>query len=101
MVNYQNTVIYKLCSKDPNIQEIYIGYTTNIKNRIRVHREVCLYPIHKSHNQCTYRYIRENGGWNNWTYEILEEYPCNEKKKALEREKMWFDRLKPMLNTKK
>jgi len=99
VVDFKNTVIYKLCCKDENIKNIYIGYTTNIKDRMGVHRRVCLYDTHKSHNQRTYTFIRENGGWDNWTYEILEEFPCNNKIEARNKEKEWFDKLKPELNT--
>ena len=101
MVNYNKTIIYKLCCKDVNIKEIYIGYTTDIKDRIGVHRRVCLYDTHKSHNQKTYKFIRDNGGWDNWTYEILEEFSCNNKIEARTKEKEWFEKLQPELNTNK
>lgn len=99
MPNYTKTTIYKLYCKDPSITKIYIGYTTNLKDRLCVHRRVCLFPKHKSHNQRTYRFIRENGSWDNWTYEILEEFSCNNKTEARTKEKEWFDILKPELNT--
>jgi len=101
MIDYCKTVIYKLVCKDESIKDIYVGYTTNIKDRIRVHRDVCLHSIHRSHNQKTYRFIRNNGGWTNWTYEIIEIYACNSKEKARNREKFWFEALKPTLNTNK
>ena len=99
MIDYNKTIIYKLCCKNTAITEIYIGYTTNLKGRIGVHRRVCIYNIHKSHNQKPYRFIRENGGWDNWTFEILEEFSCNSKIEARNTEKVWFNKLKPTLNT--
>lgn len=101
MINYSKTMIYKLYCKDENVTKIYIGYTTNIKDRMGVHRRVTLYNTHKSHNQKTYKYIRENGGWDNWAYEILEEFSCNNKLEARNKEKEWFEKLKPELNTNK
>ena len=100
-IDYSNTVIYKLYCKDENVKDFYIGYTTNIKGRMKVHKSVCLFDYHKSHNQKTYRIIRENGGWDNWKYEIIESYKCNNKEEAKERERYYFRELKPSMNTNK
>jgi len=101
MVNYTNTCIYKLYCLDDNVKDFYIGYTTNIKGRMDVHRRVCLVNTHKSHNQKTYRIIRENGGWSNWNYEIIETFSCNNKEEAIEKEVYYFATLKPTMNTNK
>ena len=100
MIDYSKTVIYKLYCKDETIKEVYVGYSTNIKDRISVHRRVCIYDNHKSHNQNTYRFIREHGGWTNWTYDILEEFSCTSKEEAKEKEREWFGRFEgQLLNT--
>jgi len=99
MVNYSNTCIYKLYCLDNDVKDIYIGYTTNIKGRIDVHRRVCLYDTHKSHNQKTYRIIRQYGGWDNWTYEIIERFTCNTKEEAKEKERYYIRVLNPSMNT--
>jgi len=83
MVNYNKTFIYKLYCKNPQVTDFYVGYTTNIKGRMDVHRRVCLVNTHKSHNQKTYRIIRENGG----CYEIIDAFSCNNKEEAKEKKK--------------
>ena len=32
-VDYQKTFIYKLCCRDPTITDIYVGHSTNFKQR--------------------------------------------------------------------
>jgi len=29
-IDYSQTIIYKICCKDPNITDIYIGHTSNL-----------------------------------------------------------------------
>jgi hypothetical protein len=66
--NYSNTVIYKIYCKDKNINDIYVGNTTNFQARKYHHKlayencEGCL-KIYKT--------IRENGGWDNWDIEEI------------------------------
>lgn len=100
-VDYRNTVIYKIMCKDENVKDIYVGYTTNIIDRIKVHRRVSKNPLNKSFTSKPYRVIREHGGWDNWMVKILEEYPCSSKIEARKRENFWFNILQPSLNTNK
>jgi predicted GIY-YIG superfamily endonuclease len=99
MPDYNNTVIYKLFCKDPNIKNFYIGYTTDFNGRINVHRRCCNNPANKSYTMRMYRYIRENGGFNNWEFYIIEKYICDSKIKARDREKFWIKFYNPSLNT--
>tara|TARA_R110000823_G_scaffold114917_4_gene237427 strand:- start:95 stop:616 length:522 start_codon:yes stop_codon:yes gene_type:complete len=62
-------VVYKLFCKDSNIEKIYIGSSKNFKHRLKSHKSKC-----KSSNYNVYKYIREHGGWSNWTYLFIEEY---------------------------
>ena len=39
MVNYENSVIYKLCCTDPTVQDVYVGSTTNVRKRKNQHKE--------------------------------------------------------------
>lgn len=66
--------IYKLIKKDAlNNDMVYIGSTTNPKQRWRDHKNYCNSPTHKSYNRKNYIYIRENGGINEWQMVILDE----------------------------
>lgn len=97
--NYHNTNIYILYCKDQNIKDVYIGLTTDIKNRMAVHRRCTHNPANKSYSTRMYRFIRNTGGWENWCYKIIDEVICSSKKEAREHEKYWIKYLNPSLNT--
>jgi predicted GIY-YIG superfamily endonuclease len=40
-VNYQKTLIYKLVCNDLEVKEIYVGQTTNFRNRKDTHKRAC------------------------------------------------------------
>jgi len=79
MVNYNKSCIYKICCRDNNITEIYIGSTTNFNRRKQEHKSRSL-----NLNQNIYKYIRKNGGWDNFCMIQLKEVCC-ENKRELER----------------
>ena len=68
----QRCSIYKLYSKDPEINEIYIGCTKRLLRHMTKHYYVRHTSTTPLHNACVYRFIREHGGWNDWTHGILE-----------------------------
>ena len=41
MVNYNKSMIYKICCNDLKIKEIYIGSTTNFTKRKQTHKSYC------------------------------------------------------------
>ena len=84
--DYSKTVIYIIKCKDNNITEEYIGSTTNFKIRKANHKNACNNEKDKCYNLKVYKYIRENGGWNNWSMIELEKYSCNDKREAEKRE---------------
>ena len=63
--------IYKLFCKDKDIEDVYIGSTKNIKKRISEHKNSCNNENNEKYNQYKYIFIRENGGWSNWIYDII------------------------------
>ena len=79
MVNYNNGLIYKLCCKDINIKDIYIGSTCNFTRRKCQHKTVCYNPNNKAYNSKVYKFIRCNGGWDNWDMILIEKVNCNDK----------------------
>ncbi len=82
-VDYQKTFIYKLCCKDFNVKDIYVGHSTNFKLRNQAHKNDCCHNINsKSYNSYKYRFIRENGGFDNWIMIKLYDYPCENKRQA-------------------
>jgi len=66
--------IYKLIKKDAiNDDMIYIGSTEDIKCRMSTHKIRCNNIKSRNYNYKVYKYIRDNGGWNEWKYEIIDE----------------------------
>jgi hypothetical protein len=93
MSEYNNSVIYKIYCKDDNITDIYIGSTTNFKDRKQMHKHYC-----NTRDYLVYQFIRQNGGWDNWDMEIIEEYPCDNRKELLKRERYWIEHFNASLN---
>ena len=95
---YSNSVIYKLYCKSVNVNDIYIGSTINMYNRLRTHKSKC---NNNSYNTYLYKFIRDNGGWNNWNYFILENYNCENYNQLIKRERYWIEKLNSKLNSVK
>jgi hypothetical protein len=99
MPHYQNSVIYKIKhNEDYDDTNIYVGSTSNFKNRKNQHKTKCTNEKDKYYNISVYQYIRDNGRWDNWVIIPIEEYPCNSKKELLIRERYHIDLLRPTLN---
>jgi hypothetical protein len=96
-INYSNTIIYKIVCKDLNINDIYVGHTTNFIKRKSHHKE-CINQTHKHHHYKIYQAIINNGDWDNWEMIEIEKYPCNDENEAKMRERYWFEELKANLN---
>ncbi len=100
MVNYNNSVIYKISCKDESITDTYIGATTCFARRKLQHKQYSNkeYPNDKKNNYKIYKFIRENGTWDNWEMNVIEEYHCDCKKDLDERERDYIKKCKPTLN---
>ena len=101
MPDYSKTVIYKLCCKDTNITDIYIGSTCNFTRRKSQHKHRCLNSNSNIYHFNVYEFIRENGNWENWDMIMLEEFSCENKRQKERKEREWIENLKPKLNTRK
>jgi hypothetical protein len=86
MEKYQNTLIYKIICKDASIKDCYVGHTVNIKYREKQHKNNTKNEKGKPYHYKLYDFIRSNGGWDNFSMEIIEHYPCNNKNEALLKE---------------
>jgi len=83
--------IYKLIHKNAtNDDMIYIGSTINIIIRMRLHKSSCIKPYNEKYHYKVYKYIRQNGGWENWKYEIIDEVEIANKYEGYKYEKEYI-----------
>lgn len=99
--DYSNTIIYKLCCNDPTITDIYIGHTTNFVQRKHGHKRSCYNEKDKKYKQYVYEFIRNNGGWDNWSMIEIENVNCKNKREAEALEHYWIEKLHALLNSNK
>ena len=92
------SVVYMIKCLDETVPEIYIGSTCNYKRRQSEHKSSCNNPNSTNHNLKLYRFIRSKGGFDNFTFEIIEE--CSNEDK-IELESIYYDLFNPELNTYK
>jgi len=97
-MDYKNGVIYKICCKDKDITDCYVGSSCSHISRKSSHKSNCNNKNSREYNYPVYRYIRDNGGWGNWEFVLLEEYPCENKNQLVIRERYWFEKLGATLN---
>ena len=77
-----NYTFYKLFKKD---WECYIGSTKNLKERIRIHKYACNTEYNKNgkknrnYNNKLYQYIRGNGGFDTFDFEVIDKKYCCKK----------------------
>jgi len=98
MLNYKNSIIYKIVCKNPEITEIYVGSTTNFTKRKYNHKTLCNNINDKSYNLNVYKYIRENGGWDNFNMIMIERYEAIDKLDLHKRERYFLEQLGATLN---
>lgn len=98
LINYNNTIIYKLCCKDPLITDIYIGSTTNFVKRKANHKCHSTNENSKNYSMYVYQFIRSNGGWNNWEMIEIIKIQCLDKRDSECKEREFIENLKASLN---
>jgi predicted GIY-YIG superfamily endonuclease len=97
-IKYSKTTIYKLCCKDINITEIYVGHTTDMRRRKTKHKSACNNEKDKAYNYNVYQFIRANGGFENFDMIEIERYNAIDGYDATKRERYYIDELKATLN---
>lgn len=97
-MDYSNTIIYKIVCKDVNIKECYVGQTTNFTKRKCKHKSDCNNINDRNYNLYIYKFIRENGNWNNWDMIEIEKYNATDKLDACKKERHWIEQLHATLN---
>lgn len=101
VVDYSNTIIYKIACKNKDIKDIYVGHTTNFIKRKYQHKLCCKQNLknNKVNNCKIYKTINENGGWDNWEMIELEKLNCNTLIEAKQKEQEYYNLLNASLNS--
>jgi len=90
-------LVYKIYCKDTSITDVYIGSSKNFVSRKYMHKSYCNNENTRYYNFKLYVFIRENGGFDNWEFEVLEE-DIQDKVQALVREKYYIQFFSASLN---
>ena len=93
-IDYKNACIYTIKCMLEEKNYLYIDHTTNFKRRKFCHKANSLNAV----NEPLYRYINENGGWDNWEMKILENIKCANKAECLQKQNEWIEKLKGSKN---
>jgi hypothetical protein len=99
IIDYSNTVFYKIYCKDTNIDDVYIGHTINFVQRKQAHKTACNKSSDPSHNFKVYKFIREQGGWDNWNMDMIGFKNCKDRTQACIIEQEYFESHKASLNS--
>ncbi len=97
---YEHSILYKIRHKTEEIKDCYAGSTTN-RFEVRQSQHKCdvSSPHSKHYKLHVYDFIRTHGGWDEWIMELIEVYPCQNKKELLMREGHWVKTLGATLNS--
>ncbi len=98
MVNYENGCVYKLCCRNVDVKEIYIGSTCSFKARKCQHKGCCNNENNRDYNLYVYQFIRDNGGFINFDMIEIEKYKATDKKDLEKRERHYIETLGSVLN---
>jgi hypothetical protein len=98
-IDYSNTIIYKITCKSPDVNDVYVGHTTNFVQRKYAHKQSCINSNIANHNCKLYQVIRKHNGWDNWKMEIVNFFNCKDSYEARQKEQEYFVLLKATLNS--
>ena len=85
MPKFSKAVIYKLINKVTN-EVLYVGSSCNYNHRISEHESDCTNDQSKRYNLPIYKHVREIGGWEMVSHDIIESFPCETKTELMQRE---------------
>ena len=97
-VDWSNTVLYLLRSNNLLIEDEYVGKSGDFHQRKINHKSKCNNVNSEEYHFKVYKFIRENGGFDDWHFEILQTANLEDEKEAEALERIWIDKLEPTLN---
>tara|TARA_R110000764_G_scaffold22159_1_gene55534 strand:+ start:144 stop:731 length:588 start_codon:yes stop_codon:yes gene_type:complete len=99
IADYGNSIIYKICCNDIEITDEYVGSTGNFTHRKKCHKSSCNNSNGEKYNLKVYRFIREHGGFQNWSMIEMERYNAIDEMDLKKRERYYIELLKSSLNS--
>ena len=93
-IDYSKTIFYRIVCNDLNITDCYIGHTTNFIKRKQKHKQDCI-----SEKSKVYQFIRDNGGWLNWSMIMIDQISCENLNDACKLERKFLEEYKATLNS--
>lgn len=91
-------LIYKIVCNDLSIKDTYVGSCQAFRARKNSHKNSCSNSNNNNYNFNVYKFIRANGGWNNWSMLQIETVMFREKRELLTKERYWLETLGATLN---
>jgi hypothetical protein len=91
-------IIYEITPINKELNFSYVGSTENFIKRKSNHKIDCNNINSRSYSNNKYKYIRNNGGWDEFIMSPLEEYECENKLQARIREQYFIDKIENKLN---
>ncbi len=91
--------VYKIVCKNKEITECYIGSSVDFDKRKIKHKCYCNNLNSRAYCLPLYMFINVNGGFDNWEFEVIKEFPNHTKKELNIEEQKYMDLLKPTLNS--
>ena len=99
VIDYSNTIFYKIRCKNPDIKDVYIGHTTNFVQRKCPHKRSCTHEKSINYHCKVYNVIRKYGGWDSWKMEIIAFHECDDQYAARKLEQKYFEEHNATLNS--
>lgn len=91
-------IIYEIVCKDATIVDRYIGSTIKFQKRLILHKSRSNNINGKCCSNNLYNFIRNNGGWDNFSMNTLEKYIFDNIICLKERERLYYEIYEPSLN---
>ena len=96
-INYDNTCFYKIVCKNLDIHDIYVGHTTDFTTRKTAHKTAS--NNNKKKPSLVYKFIKDNGGWENFDMILIERIKCEDKLDAERKERKYIEDMQATLNS--
>ncbi len=76
-IDYSKTHVYKITSKDLDMTDCLVNYTTDFRRRQSMHSRNSLQNIKPGPHAKLYNFIQNNGGWDKFEMLLIITRPCD------------------------